>query len=83
MLKLFRSPGYVNSFFNACADSKFPRSGEDACSRNPKANKARGGPKSYQPLSLLSVPDKILERLICACVESLIDPLLPKGQAGF
>ena len=40
-------------------------------------------PKSYRPISLLCVPYKILERFIYARVEPLIDPLLPKEQAGF
>ena len=39
--------------------------------------------KSYQPISLLCVPYKILESLIYPRVEPLIDPLLPKEQAGF
>ena len=42
-----------------------------------------GDPKSYRPISLLCVPYKILERLINTRVEPLIDPLLPKEQAGF
>ena len=42
-----------------------------------------GDPNSYQPISLLCVPYKILERLIYARVKPLIDPLLPKKQAGF
>ena len=49
----------------------------------PKPTKLVGDPKSYQPISLLCVPYKILERLIYARVEPLIDPLLPKEQAGF
>ena len=53
------------------------------CSRDPKTNKACGGPKSYRPISLLCVPYKILEKLIYNRVEPLIDPLLPKEQAGF
>ena len=40
-------------------------------------------PKSYRPISLLCFPYKILERLIYAHVAPLIDPLLPKEQAGF
>ena len=28
-----------------CAVSKFPRSGEELCSRDPKSNEGRGGPK--------------------------------------
>ena len=49
----------------------------------PKPAKSVGDPKSYRPISLLCVPYKILERLIYACVELLIDPLLPKKQVGF
>ena len=49
----------------------------------PKPGKPVGDPKSYRPISLLCVPYKILERLIYARVEPLINPQLPKEQAGF
>ena len=49
----------------------------------PKPEKPVGDSKSYQPISLLCVPYKILERLIYARVQPLIDPLLPKEQDGF
>ena len=49
----------------------------------PKPTKPMGDPKSYQSISLLCVPYKILERLTYARLEPLIDPLLPKEQAGF
>ena len=49
----------------------------------PKPGKPMGDPKSYRTISLLCVPYKIVERLIYACVEPLIDSLLPKKQAGF
>ena len=49
----------------------------------PKPGKPVGDPKSYRPISLLCVLYEILERLIYARVEPLIDPLLPKEQAGF
>ena len=49
----------------------------------PKPGKPIGDPKSYQPISLLCVLYKILERLIYACVEPLINPLVPEEQAGF
>ena len=49
----------------------------------PKPAKPVGDPKTYRPISLLCVLYKILERLIYARVEPLIDPLLPKEQAGF
>ena len=48
-----------------------------------KPEKPMGDSKSYRSISLLCVPYKILERLIYARVEPLIDPLLPKKQAGF
>ena len=48
-----------------------------------KPTKLVGDLKSYQPISLLCVPYKILERLIYARVEPLINPLLSKEQAGF
>ena len=48
-----------------------------------KPTKPVGDPKSYRPISLLYVPYKILERLIYARVEPLIDPSLPKEQARF
>ena len=61
----------------------------------PKPAKPVADPKSYQPISLLCIPYKILERFIYARrrrlstpavyarVESLIHPLLTKEQAGF
>ena len=49
----------------------------------PKLMKPVGNSKSYRPISLLCVPYKILERLIYARVDPLINPLLPKEQDGF
>jgi len=49
----------------------------------PKPEKSLGDSKSYRPTSLLCVLFKILERLIYARVETIIDPLLPQEQAGF
>ena len=40
MLERLLSPSYVSSFVPACTDTKFPRSGENSCSRNPKADEA-------------------------------------------
>ena len=48
-----------------------------------KPIKPVGDLKSYRPISLLCVSYMIFERLIYARVEPLIDPLLPKEQAGF
>ena len=49
----------------------------------PKPKKPVEDPKSYRPISLLCVPYKILERLIYARIEPIVDPLLPGEQAGF
>ena len=49
----------------------------------PKLNKLLNDAKSYRPISLLCSPYKILERLIYIRIEPLIDPLLPREQAGF
>jgi len=49
----------------------------------PKPEKPLGDPKSYRPISLLCVPFKILERLIYARVDPIIDTFLPWEQAGF
>jgi len=48
-----------------------------------KPQKPLGDPKSYRPVSLRCVPFKILEKLIYARVEPIIDPLLLQEQAGF
>ena len=48
-----------------------------------KPKKLVEDPKSYRPISLLCVPYKILERLIHARVEMIVDPLFPRKQAGF
>ena len=49
----------------------------------PKPKKLVGNPKSHRPISLLCFPYKILERLIHARVETIVDPLLPREEAGF
>ena len=49
----------------------------------PKPKKPVEDPKSYRPISLVCVPCKILERLIHARVGLVVDPLLPREQAGF
>ena len=48
-----------------------------------KPNKPADDPKSYRPISLLRVPYKILEKLILARMNSVIEPQLPTEQAGF
>ena len=49
----------------------------------PKPMKPVEDPTSYRPISLLCVPYKILERLIYTRIEPIVDPLLPREQAGF
>ena len=48
-----------------------------------KPKKPVEDPKSYRPISLVCVPYEILERFIHARVEPIVDPLLPREQAGF
>jgi len=48
----------------------------------PEPEKPLEDPKTFRPISLLYVPFKILERLIYARVEPIINPLLPQEQAG-
>jgi len=48
-----------------------------------KLEKSLGDPMSYRPISLLYVPFKILERLIYARLDPIIDPLFPREQACF
>ena len=49
----------------------------------PKPNRLLEDPKGYRPIALLCMPYKILERLLHARLELVIDPKLPKEQAGF
>ena len=48
-----------------------------------KPKKPVEDPKSYHSISLLCVRYKILERLIHARVEPIVDPHFPREQAGF
>ena len=70
-------------FFLFAPTQNFQDLEKSACNRDPKPTKPAGDPKSYRPISLLCVPYKIFERLIYARIEPLINPLLPKEQAGF
>ena len=74
---------YVTSFLPVCAESKFPRSGEERSWSRFQNQQSPWGTQSYRPISLFCVPYKILERPIHARVKPLIDPMLPKEQAGF
>jgi len=49
----------------------------------PKQEKPPGATKSYYPRSLLRDPVAIIEPVIYADVEPIIDPLLPQEQVGF
>jgi len=71
------NPGYVVSSLPACANSKI------VVVAIPKPSMPLGDASDYHPISLLSVPFKILERLIYVRVEPIIEPLLPQVQVGF
>ena len=76
--------GFATSSVPACTNSKFPKIWKRALIvAIPKPEKPLGDPKSYRPISLLCVSFKILERLIYAGVDPIIDPLLPREQMGF
>ena len=48
-----------------------------------KPSKPLEDPKSYRPISLLCVPYKLLERLLHARLEPVVETILPREQAGF
>ena len=48
-----------------------------------KLNKPANDAKNYRPISLLSMPLKLIERLLLTPLKSVIDPQLPPQQAGF
>ena len=75
-------PGTYVFFFLLSPTRNSQHLEKSACSCNSKANDAWGHPKSYQPISLLCVPYKILKRFIYACIKPVIKPLLPRKQAG-
>ena len=57
---------------------------KSACSRDPKSNQARGGPKELSiNISALCPLQDLRETYLRARIEPLIDLLLPKEQAGF
>ena len=80
-----RTSHWLCSFFSSCLRrSKIPKTWRRASViALPKPNKPPEDPKSYRPISLLSVPYKVLERLIHSRIEPVVDPQLPPEQAGF
>ena len=76
---------WLCGFFSSCLHHlKIPKIwGKALVVAIPKPMKPVEEPKSYRPISLLSVPYKILERLICTRIEPIVDPLLSLEQAGF
>ncbi|KAM3842681.1 uncharacterized protein ACN63O_022149 [Diretmus argenteus] len=76
---------WLCAFFTACYQRlKLPKIWRRASViALPKPNKDPEDPKSYRPISLLSVPFKILERMIHSRIEPVVDSQLPREQAGF
>ena len=71
-------------FLPACVDTRNSQDLEkSACSRDPKTDKARGKPKELSTDISALVPYNILENLIYARVEPIINTLFPKEHAGF
>lgn len=80
-----RTSVWLCSFYSTCLRrSKLPKIWRRAAViALPKPNKPAEDPKSYRPISLLCVPFKTLERLIYNRIEPIVDPQLPREQAGF
>ena len=80
-----RTSTWLCAFLSACLQkSKLPRTWRRAVViALLKPNKPPEDPKSYRPISLLCVPLKILERMINSRIEPVVDPQLPREQAGF
>ena len=80
-----KTTAWLCSFLTSCfRRSKLP----NTCRRAtvvalPQPNKTAQDPKSYSPISLICAPFKILERLIHSSIDSVVDPQLPREQAGF
>ena len=76
---------WVHKFYSSCFEhtviSKIWRRATVVAILKPK--KPVGDPKSYRPISLLCVPYKILEKLILARINPVMESQLPMKQAGF
>ena len=48
-----------------------------------KPNKPTDTPGSYRPISLVCIPYKLYERLICNRIKPVIESVLPEEQSGF
>ena len=73
----------MTSSLPICADSKFPRSGEERLWSRSQNQESSWGTQKVIDRYLCSVSPTRFLRLIYARIEPLIDPLLPKEQAGF
>ncbi|KAJ3584335.1 hypothetical protein NHX12_014830 [Muraenolepis orangiensis] len=76
---------WLCSFFSSCFQrSKLPKTWRRAAViALLKPGKTAEDPKAYRPISLLCVPFQILERMILSRIEPVVDPQLPREQAGF
>ena len=75
---------WLCGFLSSClCHLKIPSLKKSAGSGDPYIQEACRGSKSYRSISLLCIPYKILKRLIHARVEPIVDPHLPREQAGF
>ena len=83
--KRTNTTAWLCSFFTSCfRRSQIPKIWRRATVvALPKPNKPAQDPKLYRPISLLCVPFKILERLIHSRIDPVVDPQLPREQAGF
>ena len=80
-----KTSAWLCSFFSSCFQrSKLPKTWRRATViALLKPGKPADDPKAYRPISLLCVPFKTLERMILSRIEPVVDPQLPREQAGF
>ena len=80
-----RSQNWLKEFYSSCLSKlTIPKIWRRATIiALPTPNKPTDNPKNYSPISLLCVPFKVLERLLLARLDPIVDPQLPNQQAGF
>uniref|UniRef100_H3ACT8 Reverse transcriptase domain-containing protein n=1 Tax=Latimeria chalumnae TaxID=7897 RepID=H3ACT8_LATCH len=76
---------WLLDFFNMCiARCRLPKVWQKATVvALLKLGKPANDPKSYRPISLISIVYKLLERLLLNHLAPIIEPQLPNYQAGF
>ena len=82
---IYNTSAWLCAFFSSCLQrSKLPKIWcQASIIALLKPTEPAEDPKAYRPISLLSIPFKILERMIHSRIEPVVDPQLLREQAGF